>query len=133
MLRRRADSSRDDSVWVEGKHCVDNSDIVQVLRHNAEGEQGFAWIRTQCGHEGFIRSELLRVRPAPSLMIAGATIHRQDGEASTMLRQVPKMSREQGVWVNGHHVSSSRAVALALLCCRDYSNTVCIALPRGRV
>ena len=61
MLRRRADSSRDDSVWVEGKHCVDNSDIVQVLRHNAEGEQGFAWIRTLDGHEGFIRSELLRV------------------------------------------------------------------------
>ena len=132
MLRTRADSSRDDSVWVEGKHCVDNSDIVQVLRHSAEGEQGFSWIRTHGGHEGFIRSELLRVRPAPSLMIAEATIHRQDGEASTMLRQVPKLSRELGVWVNGHHVSSSRAVALALLCCCDYSNTVCIALPRGR-
>lgn len=112
MLRSRADCSRDDDVWVEGRHCVENSDIVQVLRQNAQGEHGFSWIRTPDGHEGFIRSDVLRIRPAPSAIIAQATIHRPDGEASTMLRQVPKLSREMGVWVKGNHVSFVFACAI---------------------
>jgi hypothetical protein len=113
MLRSRADSSRDDSVWVEDRHCVHNSDVVHILRNNAESEQGFAWIRTRDGHEGFIQSELLRVRPTPSSTISQATIHRQDGEASTMLRQVPRLSREWGVWVKGHHVRLLGAIVSA--------------------
>ncbi len=66
MLRRRADRSRDDSVWVDGRHCVANGDIVQVLRQDADGEQGFSLIRTAHNHEGFIRSQLLQLRPPPT-------------------------------------------------------------------
>jgi hypothetical protein len=142
MLRSRADSSRGDNVWVADHHCVHNNDVVQILRNNAEGEQGFAWIRSRDGHEGFILSEHLRVRPTPSTTMSQATIHRQDGEASTMLRQVPRLSREWAVWVKGHHVrllcaivntrilvyiQQLHSISVVTIC-----NTVFIVLPRGR-
>ena len=126
MLRKRPDSTRDASVWVEGGHCVSDDQVVQVLRLNAEGEQGFAWIRTPEGHEGFIRTDVLRVRPLPSAMIAKATVHRLDGEASTMLRQRPDVSRGSDVWVAGHHVSVTAFRAMFASC-----NTLIIAWPRG--
>ena len=105
MLRKRADPARDRSVYVDGRHCVGNGDVVHVLRLNAEGEQGFAWVRTGQNHEGFVRTDLLHVRPLPSVMIANASVHRLDGEPKTMLRQRPVSSRESDVWVKGHHVS----------------------------
>lgn len=115
-------------MWVDGRHCVADGDIVQVLRLNAEGEQGFAFIRIANNHEGFIRSQLLLVRPPPSTGIPGATVHRQDGEASTMLRQLPKLSREWGVWVKGHHVRFFESSAMFRV-----SNALCIASRRGEV
>ena len=131
MLRCRADSSRDDSVWVEGRHCVENGDIVQALQLNAEGQSAFSRIRTRDGHEGFIRAEYLRVRPVPANCIAKATVHRLDGEASSMLRRLPVLSRESSVWVQGHHVSAE--IFCMQLCAAKgmMYNTLRIVLPRA--
>ena len=116
MLRRRAEHSRDDGVWVDGRHCVADGDIVEVLRQDADGEQGFSFIRTAHNHEGYIRSQLLQLRPPPTSVVPGATVHRQDGEASTMLRQLPKLSREWGVWVKGHHVRFFESSSISMRC-----------------
>jgi hypothetical protein len=51
MLRCRADPSDDDDVWVDNEACVDDGDIVNVVRQ--EGE--FMLVRTKDGDEGYIR------------------------------------------------------------------------------
>ena len=120
MLRRRADPSRDESVWVKGRHSVGNGDIVQVLCRNSDDEGSFSRIRTRAGHEGFIRSQYLCVRPPPSTYIPNASVHRLDGEASTMLRRLAVLSRESNVWSLGNQVTfalSTRSSSVTLLQC----------------
>ena len=45
ILRRRPDTSQLSDVWVDGQPEVMNGDAVEVLRINAEGENGFSYIQ----------------------------------------------------------------------------------------
>jgi hypothetical protein len=79
ILRRRPDTSQLSDVWVDGKAEVMQGDVVSVLRINAEGEQGFSYIRiaTKNGFaEGFIRSSYLTLRPLGDGVAAVAAVHR---------------------------------------------------------
>jgi hypothetical protein len=79
ILRRRPDTSQLSDVWVDGRPEVVNGDVVAVLRINAEGENGFSYIRvtTVDGFaEGFIRSCYLTLRPLHAIVAALAAVHR---------------------------------------------------------
>ena len=68
-------------------------EIVEVLRTNAAGEAGFAFIRTGENIEGFVKTEYIK--------ITKCVIHRSDEAESTMLRCCPEDSEHHSVWVKG--------------------------------
>ena len=79
ILRRRPDTSQLSDVWVPGKPEVMQGDVVLVLRINAEGENGFSFIRmfTVDGFaEGFIKSCYLTLRPTDASVVAIAYVYR---------------------------------------------------------
>jgi hypothetical protein len=92
-LRCRADNRDDNSVWVAKAAFVSQNEIVDVLRTNAAGESGFAFIRTSKDVEGFVKSEYITMKRC--------TIHRSDEAESTMLRCRPENSEKSNVWVKG--------------------------------
>ncbi len=63
ILRCRPDPARKPDVWVKGSPMVSQGETVSVLRMNAVNEEGFAWVRTASGSEGFLRSQYLTVAP----------------------------------------------------------------------
>ncbi len=101
MLRRRASSSRDDSVWVPNEHCVTNGELVHVLQRNHPfGEQGFSVVRDLTEKKfGFIKTEYLLVRPDLTSdtheECVFAQVKRQDCGATTMLRCRPTVRQRQ--------------------------------------
>ena len=62
-LRCKPDPARSADVWAEGNPLVCEGEAVTAVRMNAPAEEGFAWIRTASGAEGFLRSEYLAVAP----------------------------------------------------------------------
>ena len=58
-LRCKPQDSNESDVWHSEGACVQQGERVVVLRLNAASEEGFAFIRTNDGVEGFIRSEYL--------------------------------------------------------------------------
>jgi hypothetical protein len=59
-LRNRPDGSQKIGVWVKGNALVSQGEVVEVLRKDFVGEQGFAFIRTSNSIEGFVRSEYIQ-------------------------------------------------------------------------
>ena len=51
LLRKAATHARDGDVWVDGRTCVANGELVTVLRREAE----FGWVRTGAGVEGYLK------------------------------------------------------------------------------
>ena len=64
LLRLRPDISKGRDVWLPGGAFVEQDEKVTVVRSNADGEEGFAFIRTSQGVEGFIRAEYVGCTPA---------------------------------------------------------------------
>jgi hypothetical protein len=62
-LRCKPDPARTADVWAEGNPLVCEGEAVTAVRMNARDEEGFAWIRTASGAEGFLRSEYLALAP----------------------------------------------------------------------
>ena len=58
-LRNRPDGSQKNNVWVKGNASVSQGEVIEVLRKDSAGEQGFAFIRTASNTEGFVRSEYI--------------------------------------------------------------------------
>jgi hypothetical protein len=58
-LRNRPDGSQKNGVWVKGNASVGQGEVVDLLRKDFAGEQGFAYIRTANNIEGFVRSEYI--------------------------------------------------------------------------
>jgi hypothetical protein len=56
-LRCRPENSTRSNVWLAGSTYVQQGEVVIVIRSNACAEEGFAFIRTKDGIEGFIRAE----------------------------------------------------------------------------
>ena len=63
LLRCRPHPARTCDVWVKGNPMVSQGETVTVIRMNAANEEGFAWVRTESGVEGFLRSEYVTVAP----------------------------------------------------------------------
>ena len=100
MLRRRASSSRDESVWVQHGHCVTNGDFVHVLQRNHPfGEPGFSVVRDLAKKKfGFIKTEYLSLRPnltSTTHECVFAQVKRQDCGATTILRCRPTVRQHQ--------------------------------------
>jgi hypothetical protein len=95
-LRCRAENSDINSVWVaQGKGVVECSqnEVVDVIRTNANGEDGFTFIKTIENVEGFVKSDYIKMMPC--------SIHRPDEAENTMLRCRPENSEKNSVWVKG--------------------------------
>ena len=60
-LRSRPDGSQKSGVWVKGNAWVAQGEVVEVLRKDFVGENGFAFIRTANNTEGFVRSDYIEV------------------------------------------------------------------------
>ena len=59
-LRNCPDGSSRNGVWVKGNASVGQGEVVEVLRKDFAGEEGFAYIRTGNNIEGFVRSEYIQ-------------------------------------------------------------------------
>jgi hypothetical protein len=92
-LRCRAENCEDNSVWVAKGACVSQNEIVDVLRTNATGEDGFTFIQTSENVQGFVKSEHINMLQCP--------ICRPDDSESTMLRCRAENSEKSNVWVKG--------------------------------
>jgi hypothetical protein len=88
LLRRRADTSQLSDVWADGKPEVMNGDVVEVLRMNAQGENGFSYIRiatVEGPAEGFIQSCYLTLRTLDASVVALAVVHRGGFDKTTVV------------------------------------------------
>jgi len=90
-LRLRPDISNGRDVWLPGGAFVEQGEKVIVVRSNADGEEGFAFIRTSQGVEGFIRAEY--VGCAPAAQAAPLKRHQEVCHAvplASSFQQIPK-------------------------------------------
>lgn len=93
LLRCRAENTDDSSVWMGKNDSILQGEIVEVLRTDATGEVGFAFVRKEGNIHGFVKSEHIK--------ILKCSVHRTDEAESTMLRCRPENSEKNGVWVKG--------------------------------
>jgi hypothetical protein len=93
LLRCRAENTDDSSVWMGKNDSILQGEIVEVLRTNATGEVGFAYVRTGGNVHGFVKSEYIKIMKC--------SVYRTDEAECTMLRCRPENSEKHGVWVKG--------------------------------
>ena len=57
LLRKTATTSREPSVFTDGRTVVANGEQVGVLRQGSRNEVGWKWVRTVGGVEGYLREQ----------------------------------------------------------------------------
>ena len=95
-LRNCPDGSSRNGVWVKGNASVGQGEVVEVIRKDFAGEQGFAFIRTANNIEGFVRSEYIQSTILEVIKQSTSTDDRIAASHNTFIQSscIPHASKE---------------------------------------